>query len=174
MYNDYIISGDILSTLDDIHAFKTDDLLRHFNSACTDILDSVAPFRTMRIKARTEPWLNDSTHALRRSCRRAERKWKKDKLHVSKEALREILSVYQSAVKAAKMYYFSSLISCNRHKPQVLFNIFNSLVNPCDNSPVVTSLSLCENFLTFFIEKISALRPPASKMFFRQHPLSSF
>lgn len=59
------------------------------------------------------------------------------------------------------MEYFSNLVSCNSHKPQVLFNIFNSLVNPSDNSPVVPSLTLCESFVKFFIEKISALRPCA-------------
>lgn len=106
-----------------------------------------------RTKALSEPWLNDSTRDLRRLCRRAERKWKKDKLHVSKLALRDNLFVYQRAVQAAKMEYFSNIVSCNSHKPQVLFNVLRSLVNPCDNSPVIPSLTLCESFLKFFIEK---------------------
>lgn len=33
----------------------------------------------------------------------AESKWKKDKLHVSKKVLHESLSIYQSAVKTAKI-----------------------------------------------------------------------
>ena len=72
-----------------ICALSVEDLLDTYNSTCMDILDSVAPFRVKRIKALVEPWLNDSTRALRRSCRRAERKWNKDRLHVSRGILRD-------------------------------------------------------------------------------------
>ena len=112
----------------------------------------------LRTKVLSEPWLNDCTRALRSTCRRAERKWKKDKLHVSPEILRACLSDYQTAVKAAKTEHISLFISKNSHKPQVLFNVLNSIINPCDVSSIVPSTTLCDKFLTFFIEKVSALR----------------
>ncbi|KAK0151915.1 hypothetical protein N1851_006719 [Merluccius polli] len=149
MYTATRTSGLMFNTLEDNDTPCVDELLSTFNSTCTVILDLVAPFKLKRTKALSEPWLNYSTCALRHSCRCAERKWKKDKLHVSKQALQESLSTYQSAVRAAKIEYFSNLVSINYRKPQVLFNIFNSLVNTCDNSPVNPS------------SKISALRPPA-------------
>ncbi len=78
-------------------------------------------------------------------------------LHASREILRDCLSVNQRAINAAKMKYMSNLVSNNSHKPQVLFNIFNSLITPCDNSPMVPLPTLCHTFLKFFIEKLSAL-----------------
>ena len=56
------------------------------------------------------------------------------------------------------MNIFFSLVSANVHKPQVLFNGFDSLVNPCDAVGIEASCSLCEDFLQFFIHKIAALR----------------
>lgn len=138
---------------------SADQLLSIFNFSCTAILDTVAPFRLKRPKTLSEPWLNDSTRALRRLCRQAERKWKKDKLTVSLEVLHACLSDYQRAVKTAKTAYFSAMVSNNSHKPQVLFNVLNSLLNPRVNSPVVPSPNLCDNFLNFFINKVSSLRP---------------
>ena len=100
--------------------FSADELISMFDSTCTLILDSVAPFTLRRTKVLSEPWLNDCTRALRSTCRRAERKWKKDKLQVPLEILRARLSDYQTAVKAAKTEHVSLLISKNSHKPHVL------------------------------------------------------
>ncbi len=51
-----------------------DELLTSFTSVCSNILDSIAPLKTRCFKPKSEPWLNDSTRAARRLCRRAERK----------------------------------------------------------------------------------------------------
>lgn len=67
-----------------------------FNSTCFDILDSIAPLRKRQQKFKAEPWLNNTTQALRQVCRHAEQKWKK----VSLEILCTSLSNYRKAVKA--------------------------------------------------------------------------
>ena len=96
---------------------------------------------------------------LENTCRRAERKWKRDKLHVSLGILRDSLTEYQKAVKSANKQLISNFVSKNSHSLQILFDTFNNLINPC-NSPVV----VCHHFLAFLIEKISAIRcsPPLS------------
>ena len=92
---------------------------------CTGILDSIAPFNAKKKKTQSTPWLNDATRDLRRTCRWAERKWQKDRLHVSLQILRSCLSDYYQAVKTAKTQYISTLVSRSSHKPQVLFNTLN-------------------------------------------------
>lgn len=146
---------------------NVEELFSAFHQICTFALDSVAPLRTKAKRQRSEPWLNAATRSLRRALRRAERKWKKDKLQVSFQILQASLTAYQEGVKLAKALYFSNLVTMNHHKPQVLFNVFNSLVNPCTLAPVVPSLALCTSFQQFFINKIETLRaahsftPPA-------------
>ncbi len=38
------------------------------------ILDTIAPLKVKRVNPKVEPWFNDTTRALRQTCRRAERK----------------------------------------------------------------------------------------------------
>ncbi len=84
----------------------TDELLFSFTSVCSNILSSISPLKTRCFKPKPEPWLNNSTRAARRLCRRAERKWKKDKLQVSYEIFMNLLLSYQKTVKMARLKYF--------------------------------------------------------------------
>ncbi len=77
------------------YGLNTDDLTSLFSSTCQSILDIVAPLRTVREKPRVQPWLNSTTRAVRLECRRAERCWKKDKLQISFNILKENLSKYK-------------------------------------------------------------------------------
>uniref|UniRef100_A0A669BHY4 Reverse transcriptase domain-containing protein n=1 Tax=Oreochromis niloticus TaxID=8128 RepID=A0A669BHY4_ORENI len=129
-----------------------------FNSTCTSILDSIAPLKSLRPKAHAEPWITDSVRALRRSCRSAERKWKKDKLQISFNILRDSLLTYQKAAKDAKSTYISNLVSSNVHKPQTLFRALNSIVDPHTSTCLTPSVTLCNDFLCFFVNKISLLQ----------------
>uniref|UniRef100_G3PBI9 Uncharacterized protein n=1 Tax=Gasterosteus aculeatus TaxID=69293 RepID=G3PBI9_GASAC len=133
---------------------NVEELVSIFDATCTEILNSVAPLREKRRKPQKEPWLNVNTRSLRRACRTAERKWKKDKLQVSLQILKDLLHKYQGAVKSAKTHYLSHLVASNTQRPQVLFKVFNSLINPCENDCAVPSTLLCENFLKHFIDKI--------------------
>lgn len=63
-----------------------------FNSVCSGIINDVAP-----LKLQSQPWFNNETHALRQACRKAERRWKTDKLQVSYEMLKDTLSIYQNS-----------------------------------------------------------------------------
>ena len=166
MFNDPTIA-----TLADNSSLSVDALSSNFNTICTFILDTIAPFRPQRTKALSEPWINDTTRTLRQSCRRAERAWKKDKLQVRYEIFRDSQTIYQRAVRAAKSSFISNLVLQNSHKPQVLFNVFNSLINPRDTSPIIPSASLCENFKNFFIEKVNDLR--SAHTFIAPDPSSS-
>ncbi|XP_059184972.1 glycine receptor subunit alpha-3-like [Centropristis striata] len=80
------------------------------------ILDSVAPLKTVQPKAKSEPWFNGRTREARRECRRAERKWKKDKLQVSFQILKDCWRRYQSTVKETKRQYLAN-IETNHHNP---------------------------------------------------------
>lgn len=122
---------------------SADELVERFNSTCTDILDSIAPFGLRRCRCPSEPWINDSIRALRGACRRVERKWK-DRLYISLGILRDCLFKYQCALKHAKTKYFSTLIAKNSHRPQVLFKVLNNLITPCVSSGFIPFDLFCE------------------------------
>ncbi len=74
-----------------------------FNPVCAETLGSVAPLRQVCRNRKSAPRYNEHIKYLRRQCRRCERKWKKDKLHISYEMLRDSLGKFQQAVKMARL-----------------------------------------------------------------------
>lgn len=58
--------------------------------------------------------------------------------------------------------FLSNVISRNSHKPRVLFNIFNSVVNPCNTISIEDSSALCDNLLEHHVDQISILQRPHS------------
>lgn len=94
------------------------ELTNSFISIYTSILDTVAPLKTKRFKPNRQPWLNESTHTLRRECRRGERRWKKDKLQISLDILQNCRLKYQKAVKVTEASFLWEIIATNSHKPQ--------------------------------------------------------
>ncbi|KAJ8362074.1 hypothetical protein AAFF_G00398240, partial [Aldrovandia affinis] len=72
-----------------------EELTIMFNSTCQSILDTIAPLTLKKPKPVATPWLNDTTRAQRRIWRQAERRWKKDRLQISLEMLRDSQQTYQ-------------------------------------------------------------------------------
>ena len=137
---------------------STEELTSLFYTTCSSILDSIAPLKWKRPKPKGLPWLNDATRALRRVCRKAERKWKHDKLQISFEILRDTRLNYQDAVKVARTKYFSDLISNNSHNPKILFRSINSVIRPAPSPTLDMSPTKCEEFLKYFISKVEDIR----------------
>lgn len=124
---------------------NTDELSAWFHDTCQTVLNTVAPLKARQPKTKSEPWLNDETREVRRDCRRAERKWKKDNLQVSFQILKDCWELYQSTLKEAKWKY------------NILQRLFCQIVinHVCCTSPLKqfsfeVTFELCERFLYFF------------------------
>jgi len=68
------------------------------------------------------------TRAARQKCRRAERRWQKDRLHVSYGIFKESLFCYQRIVKAEKSKYLSEIIASNYKNLSALFKTINTVL----------------------------------------------
>ncbi len=77
---------------------------------------------------------------------------------MSFEMLRDSLHSYQKAVKAVKAKYLSAIIENNCHRPRVLFNTINSVINPSNSIGPEISMEACENCMSFFVSKIENIR----------------
>lgn len=87
----------------------------YFNSTYASILNTIAVLKLNNHKLVPILWHNDMTQSLRQAGRRAELKWKRDKLQISYEIMRNSLTMVQRA--AAKCKRLSELITKNSHKP---------------------------------------------------------
>lgn len=78
---------------------------------CLNIVKNIAPLKCKRSKEKSVPLFNDSIRSLRQVCRRAEHKFRKDRLQVSNEMLKESLSFFQKAVKSAKSKFLTEIVA---------------------------------------------------------------
>ncbi len=83
-----------------------EELFSEFISTCVDVLNTVSPVKTFKPKPRVDPWIDNNIRSLKQSCRRAERRWKNDKLQASFEILRDSLLKYQKGFKSSKIKLF--------------------------------------------------------------------
>lgn len=117
-----------------------------FHFTCQSIVHMVAPVKSRQSKLKSEPWLNEMTHSVKCECCRAEHQWKKDRLEISFQMLKDCWHHYQKTVEAAKRK--SDIILSNFHKLCILFKTIDSVLNPPKPLHTETSSVLCENLLT--------------------------
>lgn len=96
---------------------------------------------------------------IKKTCRSAERRWRKSKLTVHYEIFRQLLKSYNKTVKQAIISHFSILITNNSKNPRFLFSTFDLLTNKNFNQGVQTPTdALCEDFADHFVSKIDVIR----------------
>nr|XP_054591772.1 uncharacterized protein LOC129156189 [Nothobranchius furzeri] len=140
-----------------------DSLTSQFNEHCLSILDNICPVRTRSVPAvNPTPWFNDSLRSLKHQCRKIERLWKKTHLHVHLLHLKDLLTSFNSAVRDARISYFSNLVSQSKGNPKVLFKTISSIVSPASPIASIYSVADCENFLSFFVDKVNKVRSSIS------------
>ncbi len=98
-----------------ISHLSVDEQVNIFNNRCSNILDLIAPRKRINLKRKTQPWINSDIRELRQQCCQCENKWKKDRLQVSYEMLKDSLHKFQKGAKAAKAKYLSESIAKNFH-----------------------------------------------------------
>ena len=138
-----------------------DFIVNDFNSKMKEALDSVAPLLIKTAKIKPIPlWRNaNNIKKLKRNCKSAERRWRKTKLTVHYEILREQLQTYNNTVKQARRTHFSKLITDHKNNPRFIFSTFDLLTsNNFYKSPKEASDALCLDFSDHFRSKIDDIR----------------
>ena len=88
-----------------------------------------------------------------------ERRWRKSKLTVHNEILRQQFKTYNNAIKKARISHFSQLITNHKNNPWFLFSTFDILTGSNSNKVFKTPTDdLCENFADHFRTKIKDIR----------------
>ena len=150
---------------------NTDQLSSWLYSSCQTVLNAVAPMKSRLPKAKSEPWLYETTRTIRRECRKAERKWKKDKLQVSFKILKNCWHRYQVTVKEAKRKHLSNIILSTCHKPCILFSTIDNVLSVTETLCIEPSFEVCEEFLNFFVDKVANVRAQIPPLPLTHQPL---
>nr|XP_055034614.1 uncharacterized protein LOC129422607 [Misgurnus anguillicaudatus] len=130
----------VISMLPNISADSVDVLLENFNIKVKDAIAGIAPVKVRMITGRRKaPWRNTKpVQRMKRTCRKAERMWRKTKLEVHYSIYKDSLRAFNVELGTARQTFFSNII--NQVPSEML----------SDNK--------CNEFATFFSEKISNIR----------------
>ena len=139
---------------------KEINLVEFFNTKAKSTLDQLAPLRLKRVlDKKKDPWITPNIIILKKACRKAERTWKKSKLHIHLEIFKEKLSVLHSETKKSRQNHFADLLLSNKDNPRFLFSTIDTLINPAPKTDyTLFSPTKCEEFADFFHNKIMNIR----------------
>ena len=144
----------ISDTLEDV-----DDLVEHFSSVSMTVLDLHAPQCTRTRIIRPRPrWYNEDIRHKKRELRRLERKWRKRKLQVDRDAYMIQHEKVVKFIELSKEEYFKSILhNCSSKST---FKALGVLLN--NNSRILPTFDtldkLCNKFSIFFTDKVDKIR----------------
>ncbi len=96
---------------------------------------------------------------MKRQCRKAERMWRKTKLEIHYSIYKDSLHAFNLELATARQTFFSNLINSNLNNTRTLFATVERLTTPPSQIPSeMLSDSKCNEFASFFSEKISNIR----------------
>ncbi len=91
----------------------------------------------------------------KKECRKAERRWRKNKLQVHYDIFRKRLQVYNSELKRARQSFFSVIINKNSNNAFFLFTVDKLTITAASVPPELLST---KSFASFVTDKILKIR----------------
>ncbi len=132
----------------------------NMGSILSNTLETVAPIKLKKVRGKcAAPWYNSYTHSLKKETRNLERKWRKTNLEVFRIALKNSMSSYRQALKAARTEHIRKLIDNNQNNPRFLFSTVARLTNNQTSPDLnIPSQFNSNDFMNFFTDKIDNIR----------------
>ena len=147
---------------------SVNELVDNFNCKITNIIDNLAPIKTKVVSGKKKsPWRNTMSIRIQKGeCRKAERRWRKSHLHVHYDIYKERLRIYNVELRNARQSFFAEIISKNKNNARALFTTVEKLTNsPMLVAPELLSNKACNEFASFFTDKIQKIRQVVSASF---------
>ena len=144
-----------------VSAETVDELLDNFNCKISNVIDTIAPFKTkMTLTRQRTPWRNTlMVKALKTECRKAERKWRKTKLQIHNDLYKQSLRNFNHGLFKARQQHFNEMINKNINNTHALFAMVDKLTTPPEEiASELFSTEKCNEFAYFFNEKIKSIR----------------
>ena len=150
------VQSSTLPSSDDVN-----ELTNYFNGEMSTIIDKHAPLRQRQVSRRKPaPWISSKVKEIKRQRRRAERKWRKTKLHVHRQLYQLKNFEFQEVIANEKRSYcISKIKECKTSK--ALYSITNELSGKTFDTVLPNNIAkenLPDEFCKFFNEKIEKIR----------------
>jgi len=139
----------------------SDELFSEYEQVLTALADSFAPSRTVQSKVRPlSPWFDSDCRAIRRTCRRLEKRFRRSYADVDRLAWIAALRKKNEVFEEKKAEYWRSRLATDSHDPRRLWRHVNSVLCRGKESglpPPPVSHS-ADDFQRFFVAKVENVR----------------
>ncbi len=146
-----------LLSIDDVEVLASE-----YNQKLTKCLDLHAPVQSKTLTVRPKvPWYNSALKDLKRSRRKAERKWRRSMSDTDLDLYKQVKNHYSNMLNSAHRDYYEQAILDATGNQKKLFSIIQELasVNKISSLPDHDSLQeLADRFGDFFMSKIDNIR----------------
>ena len=143
-------------------ASTLDAQLDQYNSILSDIINKLAPLKTRKVTIRpVTPWYSEEIHAAKIERRKAESRWRSQKLTIFFDIYKAARNKVTSLIAKAKTAYFSDKIKDCDTDQKALFRVVDEILGKQVklNLPPHESLDeLLPKFNHFFQSKIAKIR----------------
>ena len=142
---------------DDIN--NVDSLVRRYNQACKEVLDSRAPVTVCIRTKRYKPlWFNNCVDEAQRARRRHERKYRKTHSELDRVAYIQSQCNVVNVITDAKCHYYNEKLSGSNSKE--MFKTLNELLNKKSSTlpDCILSNDLANELCEFFTAKVDKVR----------------
>ncbi|XP_048735849.2 uncharacterized protein LOC125651324 [Ostrea edulis] len=150
--------GESLSSIQE--GSNVNDLLSDFDSKAKEVLDNIAPLRTISIKGDSlKPWYNDTTHEARQRRRQLERNAMSSGLEVHTQMLAEQTRAVVHMISSSKPSYYQEKLTTADSKET--FRVISSLVNYNAGTPLPPATgdqTRADDFVQFFYSKVQKIK----------------
>ena len=103
-------------------SYNLDGLVNAYNNTLKSVLDHHAPVITKTVVKRpTVPWFNDEVNSAKKEKRRAERKWRRTRLHGDLLDFKAKKKLATCVIKKARSDYYTDFIKTNCSDSRKLF-----------------------------------------------------
>ena len=138
------------------------ELAQSYEDTLSDIFNKHAPVKEKEIVLRPHaPWYTDSIKQAKRERRQAERRWKKTKLTVDREILKDRQQSVNKMCDEAKTLFYNKKIEDAGNDSKELFKLSNTLLKKAKDNSLPTHTcekELANNFGNYFSQKIEKIR----------------
>ena len=146
-----------------IDSLELNDLVTHYDAALSSALDRHAPLINKTVTKRPiVPWFNNEIKTAKRMRRRAERKWRKTKLHLDFLDYKAKKNRATFEMKKARQEFYTDFIAENSHDTRKLFRSAKTLFNHESELHFQgysdSNATLANDIGNFFIKKVDVIR----------------
>jgi hypothetical protein len=158
--NEAIISNGIIA--DNSGTRPSDSLTTLFESSVNNVMNKHAPLRTVTVrKHKSVPWWSEDLSVLKRKLRKSERKWRESKLNVFLMSYKSVKIAYHREIRKAKQRHLADNLNKTKNEPKKMWKVLNGALGRVKQNILpshTSSISLSEDFNTFFINKVQTIR----------------